>query len=155
MGRQTCGPGIDSPCVLFFGLRLSREAARALDGRADALLDGMQPVMGAAIGVWVAAIASAVIVIHQIEHPMRGTPASRATNELGATNVMPESTVEAVPVEETGDDSEDGVLILPMDFIIGRRPGSSAPEGTDVLIGPGIVTHPVDIDRGRATPPPP
>ena len=48
------------------------------------------------------------------------------------------------PQAELGEDDDDGaVVVLPMDTILGYLRGSAEMQGQDdLVIGPGIVTHP-------------
>ncbi|MGH7298179.1 MAG: hypothetical protein ACRELB_24780 [Polyangiaceae bacterium] len=103
----------------------------------------MQKGMGTAIGVWVAAIASAVVVIHQVEHPMRWTEraphvVSRAIG-AAAANGMPEGDAPRVDVEDVAGYVE----VLPPATITGRALGAAEMQGSGgVVIGEGVVTHP-------------
>ena len=94
------------------------------------------------MAVWVASIASAVVVIHQINDPMRGTPADRDERALGVTNAMPADTptaeTEAEPDDTTDQPADDGVIDMPMDTIVGQVPSATARPF--VVIGPGVVT---------------
>jgi hypothetical protein len=105
--------------------------------------------MGLAIGVWAAAIVSAVVVVHQVVDPMRGTPADRVAVPhdvvvLGVTNLMPESDTASGAAEAQGND--DGVMVMPMGTITGHVPAAvRAPRANDLVIGPGTVTHPTEI----------
>jgi hypothetical protein len=103
----------------------------------------MQKGMGTAIGVWVAAIASAVVVLHQVDHPMRWTEhASRVVSPAigaDATNGMPEGDAPRVDVEDVAGYVE----VLPLETIAGRAVGAAEMQGTgSVVIGEGVVTHP-------------
>jgi len=99
----------------------------------------MQKGMGTAIAVWVAAIASAVVVIRQVEHPMRGTPA--AGGEIPArVAVTRQSDVSQAGL---GEDDDGSIVVSPMDAIMGRVRGAAEMQRQDeVIIGPGIVTYP-------------
>ncbi len=101
----------------------------------------MQKEMGTAIAVWVAAIASAVVVIRQVEHPMRGTPA--ASGEIPAR--VTETRQSDVSQNALGEDADydESVTVLPMDTIVGHVRGVAEMQRQDeVIIGPGTVTHP-------------
>jgi hypothetical protein len=99
----------------------------------------MEKGMGTAIAVWVAAIASAVVVIRQIEHPMRGTPA--AGGEIPArVAVTRQSDVSQAGL---GEDDDGSGVVLPADTIVGHARGvAEMQRQDDLIIGPGIVTHP-------------
>ncbi|HEY6458685.1 MAG TPA: hypothetical protein VIY73_01000 [Polyangiaceae bacterium] len=99
--------------------------------------------MGLAIGVWAAAIVSAVVVVHQVVDPMRGTPADRVAVPhdvvvLGVTNLM--------PADNASAEAQGSEMVMPMDTIIGHVPAAvRPPRANDVVIGPGTVTHPAEI----------
>lgn len=133
----------------------------------------MHSGIGAAIGVWVAAIASAVVVIHQVEHPMRGTPADRVSERIGVANTMPETETVApspeapAPVRATAAEPGDTVeplvmeaddenaIVLPMDTIVGRVPAYPGERPDDLVVGPGTVTHPATVPPARVPEPMP
>jgi hypothetical protein len=94
--------------------------------------------MGTAIAVWVAAIASAVVVIRQVEHPMRGTPA--AGGEIPAR--VAETRQSDVSQAGLGEDDE-GYFVVSPDTIVGQIRGvTEMQRQDDLIIGPGIVTYP-------------
>ncbi len=101
----------------------------------------MQKGMGTAIAVWVAAIASAVVVIRQVEHPMRGTPAAGREIPPRVTETRQSDVSQNDPVEE--DDDDGSIMVFPMDTIVGHVRGVTEMQHQDeVLIGPGTVTYP-------------
>lgn len=112
----------------------------------------MQKGMGTAIAVWVAAIASAVVVIRQVEHPMRGTPAA-AGREIPArvTETRQSDVSQNEPAEEEEEYGDGSVMVFPMDTIVGHVRGVAEMQRPDeVIIGPGIVTHPGPSPRPAA-----
>jgi hypothetical protein len=107
--------------------------------------------MAAAFAVWAAAIASGVVVVHQVEHPMRGTPADRMTERIGSTSLMPETAPttaeQAAPAGATpvpaaeAEDGTENVMVMPMDTIVGHVPPIGGARPRDLVIGAGTVTH--------------
>jgi hypothetical protein len=101
----------------------------------------MQKGMPAAIAVWVAAIVSAVVVVHQVEHPMRGTPAAREEIVTDTTATTRQSDISQFGL---GD-----VVAMPMVTIVGHVRGAAEMQRPDdLVIGPGIFTH----QRGQQLP---
>jgi hypothetical protein len=112
----------------------------------------MQKGMGTAIAVWVAAIASAVVVIRQVEHPMRGTPAAGGEVRAGAMTATRQSDVSQAGL---GEDDDGYDVALPGDTIVGHVRGVAVMQRQDdLIIGPGIVTHPAaePVRRNPVTP---
>lgn len=91
----------------------------------------MQKGMGTAIAVWVAAIASAVVVIRQVEHPMRGTPAAGRESPARVA-VTRQSDVSQNGLGEDGDDGS--VIVLPMDTIVGHVRGAAEMQRQDEFV---------------------
>jgi hypothetical protein len=96
----------------------------------------MNKGMPTAIVVWVVAVAAAVVVIRQVENPMRGTPADHIQGAMDTTNPGRHSDVSQLGV---GEDDEYFVATPGED----RAPGvTEMQRPDDLVIGPGTVTHP-------------
>jgi len=104
--------------------------------------------------IWLTGIVAAVLLIAKVHHQRYE---GRPLREIQAENVFPPQQVDE-PVDET---QGSAVLLMPPVTIVIPPPGVAEMQGTDddtgahpddLIIGPGIVTHPVAIPRGPAAP---
>ena len=101
----------------------------------------MKKAVVVTIAVWMAGFASAAVVIHQIRRPL---------SLANAVNTVTTAACEPVEPVEQADLAEPvpPVMDLPMDTIVGSRfRGLAEKQGADdLVIGPGVVTHPSPTD---------
>jgi hypothetical protein len=104
--------------------------------------------------IWMTGIVAAVLLIAKVNHQRYE---ERPLREIQAENVFPSQQADE-PVDEV---QGSAVLLMPPVTIVIPRPGVAEMQGTghdtgarpdDLIIGPGIVTHPVAIPPGPPAP---
>ena len=85
--------------------------------------------------VWIANVAVTALAIHGLEHPQPYVPS--------ADTWRPTETKYRLTEDTKAEADPPATIEMPMATIVAEPPGRALMQGTpDVVIGPGIVTHP-------------
>jgi hypothetical protein len=117
-----------------------------------------RPLLAVVAAIWLASIGLSVIDIRQIDRQRRmERPGAPAAEEESSPLAAAEESVAAPPESPSVLEMPPVTIEAPRQGVTemqGRAP-ARAPRPDDLLIGPGVVTHPVAIPHDTPVTPPP